>query len=118
MDSANIVLGAYTTDVVRDHDAETDVVREHDAEAAMWYRLGAEQGEAEAQITLGLMYENGDDVPQNYVEAHKWYSLAAAGDQPGEVRDWALRNRDNVEAKMTPSEIAEAQRLAREWKRK
>ena len=43
----------------------------------MWYRSLAEQGDASAQNTLGIMYYNGDGVPQDYQEAMKWYRLAA-----------------------------------------
>jgi hypothetical protein len=52
-------------------------------------------------------------VPQNYVQAHKWWNLAAvAGDKD------AIKNRDIVAGKMTPAQIAEGQKLAREWKPK
>ena len=37
----------------------------------------AEQGDATAQTGLGLMYENGQGVPQDYAEAVKWYRKAA-----------------------------------------
>jgi len=40
-------------------------------------RLAAQQGDANAQFELGLMYFMGKVVPQNYVEAAKWYRLAA-----------------------------------------
>ena len=36
----------------------------------------AEQGNARAQVNLGLMYQRGDGVPQNYKTAVKWYRLA------------------------------------------
>ena len=42
-----------------------------------WYRLAAEQGGVSAQYNLGVMYDNGDGVPQDYKEAVKWYRLAA-----------------------------------------
>ena len=38
----------------------------------------AAQGEAKAQTILGLMYYEGRGVPQDYVQAHKWFNLAAA----------------------------------------
>jgi uncharacterized protein len=47
------------------------------AEAVKWYRLAAEQGNANAQYNLGVMYDNGDGVVQDYAEAVKWYRLAA-----------------------------------------
>jgi TPR repeat protein len=37
----------------------------------------AEQGDASAQFNLGLMYDNGEGVPENDIEAVKWYRLAA-----------------------------------------
>ncbi len=47
-----------------------------------------------------------------------WYNLAAAGLPPGEDRDSAVKNRDIAAELMTPAQIAEAQRRAREWKPK
>jgi len=40
-------------------------------------KLLAEQGDAVAQFALGLMYYNGEGVPENDAEAVKWYRLAA-----------------------------------------
>ena len=42
-----------------------------------WFRLAAEQGEAIAQHSLGLMYSIGLGVPQDAAEAVRWYRLAA-----------------------------------------
>ncbi len=88
------------------------------AQAARWFRSGAELGDAFAQFNLGATYGQGKGVPQNYVQAHKWFNLAAANLCPGEDRDRAIKNRDFFERKMTPAQVAEAQRLAREWKPK
>ncbi len=88
------------------------------AEAMKWFRLAAEQGDALAQYNLGVMYGNKNGVSQDYVQAHMWYNLAAARLPPGEDRDMALSNREQIEKQMTPEQIAEAQRLAREWKPK
>jgi TPR repeat protein len=82
------------------------------AEAAKWYRLAAEQGNADAQYRLGLMYATGEGVPQDYVLAHMWSNLAAA---QGHDKN-AVKNRDIIAAMMPPDQLAEAQRLAREWK--
>ena len=59
------------------------------------------------------MYGNGQGVPQDYVQAHKWFNLSAASGDAG-----ALKNRDDVAARMTPAQIAEAQRLASAWRQK
>ncbi len=84
------------------------------AEAVRWYRKAAEQGHAKAQRTLARMHSRG--VTQDHVQAHMWFNLAAAGSPPGEFRDKAAKNRDTVAELMTPAQIAEAQRRAREWK--
>src|SRR5512141_2926323 len=89
-------------------------------EAARWYRRAAEQGEATAQANLADMYAFGRGVPQDYVLAHMWFNLAASRYPASEIdaRKKAIHNRDLVASKMTPAQIAEAQRLAREWKPK
>jgi TPR repeat protein len=38
---------------------------------------GAESGDADAQLSLGIMYDLGQGVPQNFTEALKWYRLSA-----------------------------------------
>jgi TPR repeat protein len=40
-------------------------VPQDDAEAVRWYRKAAEQGDAEAQGKLGVMYANGRGVPND-----------------------------------------------------
>ena len=95
--------------------AEGRGVPQDDKEAVRWYRLAADQGYANAQNNLGLMYEEGQGVPQNRSQAHIWFNLAAS-DLIGEDRERAVRNRDRVAKEMTSEQIAEAQRLAREWK--
>lgn len=71
----------------------------------------AEKGDASAQGSLGTAYAKGEGVPQDYVLAHMWFNLAAAlGNEA------ARESRDAVAKVMTPDQIAEAQRLARQWK--
>jgi hypothetical protein len=84
------------------------------AEAVRWLRLAAEQGHAEAQFLLAKKYRFGEGVPQDYVQSHMWVNLAASR-LTGETREAAVEARDNVAQIMTPEQIAEAQRLAREW---
>ena len=59
------------------------------------------------------MYDNGLGVTQDYVQAHMWYNLAAAQGEK-DTGEW----RDSLAEEMTPEQIAEARRLAREWKPK
>ena len=86
------------------------------AETVKWYRRAAEQGYTKAQYNLGVRYRDGRGVPRDYVQAHMWFSLAASRSPLDEDRDLAVQGRDAVAASMTPAQIAEAQRLAREWK--
>ncbi|MGK2959439.1 MAG: tetratricopeptide repeat protein [Acidimicrobiales bacterium] len=90
------------------------------AEAVGLYRKAAEQGHARAQYNLGIMYAKGQGVAQDYVQAHMWSNLATAGYplEYTEPRKSAVDFRDRLAAKMTPPQLAEAQRLAREWKPK
>ena len=90
-------------------------VPEDDREAVRWFRLAAEQGEARAQFNLGVMYDNGRGVPQDYVQAHKWFNIAASSAEADD-REKSAASRNLVAARMTPRQIAEAQRLAREWR--
>ena len=74
------------------------------------FRLAADHDDAKAQNHLGMMYITGRGVPQDYVQAHMWFNLAAArGD------DDASHNRDLLEKRMTSTQVAEAQKRAREW---
>jgi uncharacterized protein len=69
------------------------------------------------------MYDKGESSPQDYVQAHKWFNLAAVASSTDRVADMrglvaapAANMRDIVAARMTPAQIAEAQQRAREWK--
>ena len=93
----------------------TTGTREGDAQAVAHYRKAADQGMTNAQWILGMMYEDGQGVPQDYVAAHKWYNLEASrGTASDEWRTY-IEARDRVARKMTPAQLAEAQQLAREW---
>jgi len=88
------------------------------AEAMKWSRMSAERGYPNAQHTLGDMYEKGRGVAQNLEEAYKWYNLAAARSTDNDQRNEYIKLRDSLAVKMTPAQIAEAQKRAREWKPK
>ena len=76
-----------------------------------WIRKAAEQRDGNGQASLGEMYRDGRGVPQDNVQAYMWFNLGAAN---GAKRGAALR--DALAKQMTPDQIAEAQKLAREWK--
>jgi TPR repeat protein len=75
----------------------------------LWQPL-ADLGDPSAQNNLGVMYERDEGVPQDHVRAHMWFNLAAA-----QSVQTAAEGRDRVAKRMTPAQIAEAQKLAREW---
>ncbi len=81
------------------------------AQEIRWYRLAAEQGYAGAQYNLGFMYVMGRGVQQDHVQAYLWFNLAAA---QGNELDRKVR--DGLAEMMTPAQLADAQRMAREWK--
>ena len=71
----------------------------------------AEQGDGRAQYLVGIIYRDGLGVQPDYVTAYAWLHVAAARGQPQ-----AASARDGMSWRLTPSEIDEAQRLAREWR--
>ena len=81
--------------------------------AAQWSRRAAEQGHADAQYNLGGMYAIGRGVPQDDVYAHMWANIAASGGDKDAVELLNLTQKE-----MTPSQITEAQKLARECVRR
>jgi len=92
---------------------EGNGVPKSDVEAVKWFRGAAEQGNAKAQHNLGVSYCNGIGVPKDLVAAYRWLSLSATqGVEP------ARRLRDQMEQIMTPDQIADGQRLAREFQPK
>jgi len=80
-------------------------VKQDFAEAMKWYRKAADRGNAAAQVNLGMMYQKGWGVKQDYVQAYMWLSLATGGNVNGE------KELDQIAAKMTPEQVAEAKRL-------
>jgi len=59
------------------------------------------------------MYSEGQSVHKDYVMAHMYFNIAAVSGSKG-----AIKNRGDVEKKMTSSQIEKAQDLAREWVQK
>ena len=107
-------LALASSVAAQDFDAGWEAAQRDDYVAAEreWRPL-AEQGHAVAQNNLGVMYFNGQGVAQDHVQAHMWFALAASQGERG-----ATINRKRVARLMTPEKIAEAERLAREWKPK
>ena len=67
------------------------------------------QGGASAQNNLGVMYQNGEGVPKDYVQAYAGWILAAA-----QGEEDAIEAKDFLRKIMTAEQVAEAQKLAAE----
>jgi TPR repeat protein len=79
-------------------------------QALYWYTKAAEQGNSGAQSQLGFAFYLGEGTPKNNVLAYVWWNIAAAqGDES------AANNRGIIEKEMTPNQIAEAQKLSKEY---
>jgi TonB family protein len=74
----------------------------------------AEQGNAMAQYNVGESYRTGSGVTQDYIQAYKWFSLAASAE--GGKREEAAKLRDQVAGQLTPSQMLQARQLVMEWK--
>jgi uncharacterized protein len=72
--------------------------------------LGEASASGDVLFQLGMMYSTGSSVPTDYVSAHKWFNLAAMRGNKD-----AIRLRREVADQMSESEIAAAQRAARDW---
>jgi uncharacterized protein len=72
--------------------------------------LGAQTGTPDALFELGMLYATGRDVVADLVAAHKWFNLAAARGNAA-----AMKRRVELAREMSGEQVAEAQRLAREW---
>ncbi|CAM3317140.1 peptidoglycan-binding protein [Halomonas lysinitropha] len=79
-------------------------------QALQEFSEAARSGDADAQYMLARLYESGNGTVQNFVQAHKWYNLAAARGHrhAGEARD-------SLAERMTSGQVAEAQQSARGW---
>ncbi len=84
-------------------------VPQDDIEGVKWLRLSAEQGNVGGQTNLGAAYRDGRGVLQDYILAHMWFNLSAS-----KGMKHSGEQRDKVAKLMTPEQIAEAQKRAKE----
>ena len=105
----DLALAQYNLAVCYDRG---DGVAEDHVEAVKWYRKAAEHNDAEAQYNLGICYERGDGVAEDWVEAYKWLLLAARqGVEAPKEHMTLLENK-----LLSPEQIAQGQKRAREFK--
>ena len=97
-------------------------VARDDSEAVRWYRRAADRGQPIAQFNLAQMYGSGDGVSQDDAAAYMWYSLAAdrlaqdRRDAAADAHARAVEARAALARGMSTEEVAEAERLAQEWR--
>ena len=78
-------------------------------EAVKWFRRAVGQGVPEAQLSLGVSYFAGVDMPKDITQAYKWLRIAGANGNKD------TQKKMGIDILMTLAQIAEAQRLAKEW---
>lgn len=79
-------------------------VAQEDSASLAALRTAAEQGQADAQYELGILYEFGYNFPDHLVSAYLWYSRAA--DQGNAA---AVQRRDLLRARLSPAELERSQ---------
>ena len=85
-------------------------------EAAKWYREAADQGDVEAQAALAALYYHGRGVPQSKLFAYQWATISTSNPLlPPEDRSTVQEVLDTLTAELAPTEIAEAEKLAKQW---
>jgi uncharacterized protein len=77
-----------------------------------------DRGEANAKYSLGIGYAEGRGISRDYAQAYLWFNLAASRAKDAKTRDDATHNRDFTAKRLNSAELAEAQRMASEWKPK
>ena len=85
-------------------------------EAVKWYLKAAKQGQVDAQYDLATAYYMGDrGVARDDKTAFVWLTIALPSLR-GVIREFAIGKRDLIAEKLTPEQLAEAQKIAAEWK--
>lgn len=104
--------GAYIDDIAREkfNRAFEAAVSGSFREAFKVYSELAEAGVAVSQYYLGKMYLKGSGTLQDYCLAHMWFNLAASQDYKK-----AAAQLEKLTTRMTPEQLAEAQKMARDW---
>jgi TPR repeat protein len=86
-------------------------VEKDGAAAAVWYRLAAGQGDVDALFRLGILYGGTQGIEPDNVEAYKWFSLAKRRGNASAASRMLL-----LWIAMSSEEIAQAERLAEDWR--
>ncbi len=85
-------------------------------EAVKWYLKAAKQGQVDAQFDLATAYFMGDrGVAKDDKTAFVWLTIALPN-LKGIIRELAIGARKTIAKSLTPEQLAEAQKIAAEWK--
>lgn len=85
-------------------------------QAVKWFRQAAHKGNSNAQYNLGVMYAQGEGVAQDFVRALMWLNIAETDETKHPLDKMTLFTAQaTVRKLMTRNQIAEADKLAREW---
>jgi TPR repeat protein len=105
-----LIFGSIGALLAADFQAGFAAAQKGDYAAALreWTPL-AEQGDAEAQFNLGVMYFEGQGDLQDYVTAHMWANIAAVNGS-----EMAPELRNAIAKRMTPAQIHAAQKRAKD----
>ena len=87
------------------------------AEAMKWLLAAAEQGLPRAQSKLAEMYADGEDVPEDYINACAWFLLGTTSLR-GIHRHRAQSGYERISSHLTPAQLARAKHFAGNWKPK
>ena len=83
-----------------------------------WFQMAAEQGNPLGQLSIGVAYANGQGIGQDHLLAYMWNELAANQSEDEWAQQQATRLRLAMFKQLTPAQVAEARRLAKEWQPK
>src|SRR5271166_3986210 len=95
----------------KNYEAGRSGLKQDYAIAASWYQKSADQGNAYAQASLGILYHSGKGLPRDDVQSEMWLIVAAAHVEKDD-RDTIVEMRDSVAVHLTPQQLAEAQKMA------
>ena len=84
-------------------------VPKDEARSLIFFRAAADQGLPEAQYLLGCCLYEGIGTVKDYVEAYRWTNLASVDSKD------AKELLTHLESSMTVDQVAQGQRLSREW---
>lgn len=86
-------------------------VKQNFSEAVKWFQKSAGQGNSIAQFNLGVMHLRGEGISKNLILAYKWFIISSSAGY-----EHAIKARDTIARNLTSAQIAEAQKLANQWR--